>query len=81
VVNGIKFDCWGCGACCRAISCTFLDGNRCRIYAKRPDICRVGYSFDPEVMTAEQYLNLTRDVCKQLEELYPPKATVVDCKS
>ena len=71
-MNGIEFTCTACGACCRAIDCTFLDGNRCTIYATRPDVCRVGYSFDPQVMTAEQYLDLTRDVCKQLEELYPP---------
>jgi len=66
----VDYDCSGCGACCRAIGCTFLAGNRCTIYEDRPDVCRVGYS-RPEGMAVEVYLDLTRQACTFLAANYP----------
>lgn len=51
----MAFPCSGCGACCRWTkalvaacmpvtadgACVHLDGNRCSIYDRRPEICRV----------------------------------------
>lgn len=74
----LDFDCSGCGACCRAVGCSFLSGNRCTIYSRRPDVCRVGYSFDPQVMTVKEYLDLSRQACKELEARFPPKETPPD---
>ena len=38
----MKFLCSGCGACCKAISCSYLTSEmRCSIYETRPDICDV----------------------------------------
>jgi len=69
----VDFDCSGCGACCRAVGCDFLEGNRCSIYLHRPDFCRVGYSYDPNT-DLEQYLEANRQACKELELLFPSEA-------
>lgn len=66
----IEYDCWECGACCRAVNCSFLEGNLCSIYPIRPDICRVGYSYNPAEMSVGEYLALTREACKTLEGQY-----------
>ena len=63
----LQYDCWKCGACCKAVRCPLLVDNRCSIYPDRPDICRVGYSFDPDRMTVGEYLEATFNACKTLE--------------
>ena len=66
----IDYDCWQCGACCRAIKCPYLKDNKCTIYETRPKICRIGYG-KPDSMSVERYLEITKQACKLLEEQYP----------
>ncbi len=58
--NPSKFDCDGCGECCRHINyipqlsdfdngsgvCIHLVGNLCDIYENRPEICRVDVMYE-----------------------------------
>ncbi len=83
------FECDRCGLCCRHIkgikelenfllddeSCINLDktSNLCKIYDKRPDICRVDEMFKKvfyKFMSKEEYLNLNASSCKKLKEIY-----------
>ena len=66
----LKYNCWQCGACCRAIKCRFLKDNKCTIYETRPKVCRIGFGKPPD-MPAEEYLALTEKACHKLEALYP----------
>jgi len=66
----LDYDCWGCGACCKAISCPLLtEDNKCSIYETRPDFCRIGYS-KPEEMSVDDYLAFTKKICLELEQTY-----------
>ncbi len=41
------FDCEKCGACCRYHKCNYLTkDNKCEIYDKRPDRCRVDKMYE-----------------------------------
>ena len=56
-------------------SCINLDkaSNLCKIYDKRPDICRVDEMFEKvfyKFMSKEEYLNLNILSCKKLKEIY-----------
>lgn len=83
------FECDRCGLCCRHIkgikelenfllddeSCINLDktSNLCKIYDKRPDICRVDEMFKKvfyKFISKEEYLNLNASSCKKLKEIY-----------
>ncbi|MCZ6159384.1 YkgJ family cysteine cluster protein [Campylobacter ureolyticus] len=83
------FECDKCGLCCRHIkgikeledfmlddeSCINLDKtlNLCKIYDKRPDICRVDEMFKKvfyKFMSKEEYLNLSVLSCEKLKEIY-----------
>lgn len=83
------FECDRCGLCCRHIkgikelenfllddeSCINLDktSNLCKIYDKRPDICRVDKMFKKvfyKFISKEEYLNLNASSCKKLKEIY-----------
>ena len=67
----LEFDCSGCGACCRAISCVYLDEDtdKCLVYEIRPDVCRIGYSRPPD-MPIDRYIEMTHEACKVLEMTY-----------
>lgn len=83
------FECDKCGLCCQHIkgikelenfmlddeSCINLDkaSNLCKIYDKRPDICRVDRMFEKvfyKFMSKEEYLNLNILSCEKLKEIY-----------
>lgn len=64
----LDYDCWSCGACCRAIKCPLLIDNKCSIYEDRPPQCRIGYSRGD--MSVEDYLELTKKICLELEKKY-----------
>ncbi len=83
------FECDKCGLCCRHIkdikelenfmlddeSCINLDktSNLCKIYDRRPDICRVDEMFKKvfyKFMSKEEYLNLNILSCEKLKEIY-----------
>lgn len=56
-------------------SCINLDkaSNLCKIYDKRPDICRVDEMFEKvfyKFMSKEEYLNLNASSCEKLKEIY-----------
>lgn len=56
-------------------SCINLDkaSNLCKIYDKRPDICRVDEMFKKvfyKFMSEEEYLNLNASSCEKLKEIY-----------
>lgn len=56
-------------------SCINLDKtlNLCKIYDKRPDICRVDEMFKKvfyKFMSKEEYLNLSVLSCEKLKEIY-----------
>lgn len=56
-------------------SCINLDkaSNLCKIYDKRPDICRVDEMFEKvfyKFMSKEEYLNLNILSCEKLKEIY-----------
>lgn len=56
-------------------SCINLDkaSNLCKIYDKRPDICRVDRMFEKvfyKFMSKEEYLNLNTLSCEKLKEIY-----------
>lgn len=56
-------------------SCINLDkaSNLCKIYDKRPDICRVDEMFKKvfyKFMSKEEYLNLNILSCEKLKEIY-----------
>ena len=56
-------------------SCINLDkaSNLCKIYDKRPDICRVDEMFEKvfyKFMSEEEYLNLNASSCEKLKEIY-----------
>lgn len=73
------FPCSGCGACCRVaglwghptldgLKCVFLDeGNRCMIYAIRPDVCRFGTK-KPEGQSMKDYALDVAAGCDALQE-------------
>ena len=74
----VDFDCWECGACCRAISCPFLVNDKhCSVYEYRPDFCRIGYS-KPKDMSIPAYIELTEKACKILEKQYPTKGEILN---
>jgi Fe-S-cluster containining protein len=68
----VDFECSGCGACCRAISCAMLDRatNLCTVYENRPDFCRVGYSRE-EGEALSDYVSRTKMACMVLADAYP----------
>ena len=80
------FKCDKCGACCRNIGkseiykdldrgdgcCVYLDeeSNLCRIYNRRPLICRVDEvyeSYYSKIMTREQYYRENYEACEKLK--------------
>jgi hypothetical protein len=71
------FKCDGCGACCRAVDCHFLVGDKCSIYHERPLICRVDKQAElmknAYGMSYEDYFKMTKENCDKLKKDYPPK--------
>lgn len=52
--------------------CRYLDGNLCSIYSIRPLKCRVDDAYEKyfqHQMTLEEYYNLNKKMCKQLNNL------------
>ena len=80
----LPFPCYGCGMCCRMVDvaeetrpldrgdgiCKHLDTdtNRCTIYEKRPDICRVDkqYELHGKDKTWPEFIELTLEACDLL---------------
>jgi len=63
------FNCEKCGACCRLVGCKELDeGNLCRVYEDRPDICRVDRMFELRhlTITREDYYKISKAACADL---------------
>lgn len=79
------FPCTACGACCRRIAgiaelaefdngngiCKYLDShNRCAIYAKRPEICRVDVSYTKKFAkycSKQEFYTLNLKACEILQ--------------
>ena len=85
----MTFPCTGCGLCCQNISkikelkdfdlgdgiCIYFDStnNGCKIYDKRPNICRVDTMFDLEYnqyFTKEAFYIENAKVCNSLQNEY-----------
>ncbi|RDU59867.1 YkgJ family cysteine cluster protein [Helicobacter sp. MIT 14-3879] len=85
--NRDSFPCTICGACCKNIKgiaelasfdlgngiCKYLDkqSNCCRIYANRPEICRVDVIYEKRYAghyTKEAFYQLNIESCRFLQE-------------
>lgn len=83
-MENIHFHCTQCGECCRHIDrikllssfdrgdgrCIYLDGNLCRIYDRRPDICNVEKMYEMyfrDNLTKEEFYNMNYQGCKTLK--------------
>lgn len=83
------FPCTGCGACCKHIensielkdfnlgngTCKYLDtiDNSCKIYDKRPDICKVDKMFEIEyykTFSRKNFYVKNAEVCNYLQDLH-----------
>jgi Fe-S-cluster containining protein len=68
----LKFNCNGCGKCCKAIKCPLLtEDNKCSIYDTRPLLCNVEKGYDvlfKDKMTRVEFYKLNEAVCKKLQE-------------
>jgi uncharacterized protein len=68
----MKFNCNGCGKCCKAISCPYLtQDNKCSIYDTRPLECNVekGYEvFFKDKMTKVEFYKMNELICKKLQQ-------------
>lgn len=79
----IKFECSQCGECCKHIDlipelacfdngfgvCIYLESNRCSIYEKRPDICRVDIMYEKyyaDKYSRKEFYQLNQNACKEL---------------
>ena len=82
-----SFDCTKCGACCRSIAhiaelkdfdsgdgvCKYLDfaTNECKIYDKRPLVCRVDEMFEKyfsSILSKAEFCKLNAKCCNILQE-------------
>ncbi|KMV31450.1 hypothetical protein AB733_04815 [Photobacterium swingsii] len=78
------FDCEACGECCRHIHlveglkhlqtngvCDYLEGNKCRIYSRRPELCQYEKVFElyKNQYTAKEFYDLTVKFCNELKEI------------
>lgn len=82
----MTFPCTSCGACCRRIgklkghdlpvkaddSCGHLEGNLCKIYETRPEVCRVDDLLDKmsakHDIKRETLYTWTAETCNQFQE-------------
>lgn len=81
-----KFICSQCGACCRNIAgikelrnfdigngtCRYLRENKCTIYNKRPDICKIEAMYDKIYryrMSASDYYKMNYNACSLLRNV------------
>jgi len=79
----MKFKCSGCGGCCRFVgfvpeakgvlpitpdgSCAYLVNNKCSIYDKRPDICRVDkMTFNIDGLSRKEYYKKSTKACHEI---------------
>lgn len=82
----VKFQCSQCGECCKHINlipqltnfdngfgiCIHLKDNKCSIYEKRPEICRVDVMYEKyfaDQFSREEFYHLNGKVCERLKEL------------
>lgn len=82
------FPCYKCGACCMNVDksvhtkfldrgdgiCSEYDTNTklCKIYDKRPDICRIDLQYKrhySEEYSWNEFVQINLEACKRLEEL------------
>lgn len=83
-----KFNCTQCGLCCQRVNfaeetkfldrgdgtCKHYDASSkgCKIYEKRPDICRVDRAYElhyKNFYTWNEYVDLNLKVCTALQEI------------
>lgn len=67
-----KFNCEGCGACCKVIKCNLLSSNdRCMIYETRPDVCNVEKCYHKycSYMDWNDFEKMTKEYCIKCREL------------
>lgn len=82
----MKFECSQCGECCKHINlipqlvdfdngfgvCVYLKDNKCTIYEKRPEICRVDVMYEKyyaDQFNREEFYRLNEKVCGYLKGL------------
>lgn len=85
--ESLSFKCTKCGACCRSIAhiaklkdfdsgdgvCKYLDfaTNECKIYDKRPIVCRVDEMFEKyfsSILSKAEFYKLNAKCCNILQE-------------
>lgn len=66
-----RFNCSGCGLCCKAINCQHLTSdNKCSIYDTRPDICSVDKGYEMyfrHTMSKKEWYALNYQACNDLQ--------------
>lgn len=71
VITEDRFNCSGCGLCCKAINCKHLTSdNKCSIYDTRPDICNVDKGYEMyfrHTMSKKEWYALNYQACNDLQ--------------
>jgi Fe-S-cluster containining protein len=70
--NYDQFQCSGCGLCCKAINCQYLqEDNKCAIYETRPVICSVDKGYEmyfKDHMSKKVWYAINYKVCSDLQK-------------
>jgi Fe-S-cluster containining protein len=65
----MTFPCEKCGACCRAVRCKDLNGNLCKRYEDRPQICRVNDMAKVKGIPLNEYHEQSKKACEELRRI------------